>query len=114
MTISAPYEGTATIGTTEFSCPNNSTSLASITTDGIYQVWLDLNNLAAGDDFTLQIKEKILSSGTQRVVYDARFNGAQSSVFVAPALELLHGWDVTLRKNAGTDRPIDWSIRAVT
>jgi len=35
-------------------------------------------------------------------------------VFVTPSLLLIHGWDMTLLKVAGTDRAIDWSIRAVS
>ena len=33
---------------------------------------------------------------------------------VTPALVLMHGWDMTILKLAGTDRSIEWSIRQVT
>lgn len=114
MAISEVYADAATIGSTEYSIPNDSTSLASITDDGVYQILLDLNTLAVGDQFELKIKEKVRSSDTQRVAYCMVFSHAQSEpVFITPALTLMHGWDITLAKLAGTDRSIAWSVRKV-
>lgn len=113
MAISEAYTATATISTTEYSLPNNSTTLASITDDGVYQVFIDLANLAVGDEYEIKIKEKVTSGGTQRTVYTAYQDGAVGEPFVTPSLVLLHGWDVTMKKIAGTDRSISWSIRKV-
>ena len=113
MAISEAYSNTATIGTTEYSLPNNSTVLTPITVDGIYQVFIDFAAMAAGDEYLIQIKEKVASGGTQRTVYSASVSGTQASPFVSPSLILLHGWDVTVDKIAGTDRSIVWSIRSV-
>jgi hypothetical protein len=42
------------------------------------------------------------------------FANAQSSpIWVSPTLILMHGWDGTILKIAGTDRSIDFSIRQV-
>lgn len=114
MTITALYEDSASISTSEYSLPNDSTSLAAITTDGVYQVFLDLSALAAGDEYELKVYEKVQSGGTQRVVYRAYFVSVQATPHsVTPSLVLMHGWDVTLKRLAGSDRTIGWSIRQV-
>ena len=113
MAISEAYANSATVGTTEYSCSNNSTTIATQTDDGVYQVFLDLNAMAAGDEFQIRVLEKCRSSGTQRAVFVASVVGVQGELWCSPSLILLHGWDVTLKKIAGTDRAIEWSIRKV-
>lgn len=109
------FNGNPTIGATEYSLPNASTTLTPRTTEGIYSVLLDLNALAAGDAFLLRVKEKVQSSGTQRVLRTFEFYGSQQNepIYIEPALHLMHGWDVTLQKIAGTDRAIPFSIRSI-
>lgn len=117
MTITALHEDSATISTTEYSLPADTTAgvPTSQTTDGVFQVYLDLNALAAGDSYELKVYEKVQSAGTQRLVSKAYFVGVQSDPhFVMPTLILMHGWDVTLKKLAGTDRAIGWSIRQLS
>jgi hypothetical protein len=116
MTIAAAFEDSATIGTSEYSLPADTATgvPTSQTDDGVYQVFLDLNALAAGDQFRVRVYEKVQAAGAQRVIYSAHFSGAQGTPIVAlPSLILLHGWDVTVTKIAGTDRAIAWSIRKV-
>lgn len=114
MAISEAYANSQTVTTTEHSMVNDSSTIATDATDGIYQAFLDLNALAAGDVFEFRILEKVLSSSTQREVMSARFANAQGSPnWTSPTLLLLHGWDMTLKKISGTDRNIDWSIRKV-
>jgi hypothetical protein len=114
MAISEAFSGTASISTTEYSLPNASTTLTPRTEDGIYQLFLDLSALVAGDEYELKLYEKCRSGDTQRVVERWSFTGAQSlPLFASPSLILLHGWDMTLDKIAGTDRTILWSIRQV-
>lgn len=114
MAISEAYSGSASISTTEYSLVNNSTSLASITTDGVFQLFLDLNALTVTEVYELKVYEKVTSSATQRVVYNVRFSGVQGNPnWVSPSLVLIHGWEMTLDKISGTDRTILWSIRQV-
>lgn len=113
MAITVSHTGTATISTTEYSLVSNSTTLATNTTAGVYQVFIDVSNMAAGDEYQIKIKEKVTASGTQFSVYDATLDGAQGSPFVAPTLVLINGWDVTMDQIAGTARAISWSIRKV-
>lgn len=115
MAIAELYSGSATISTTEISLVSGTSTTQSITTDGIYQVFLDLNAMANGDSFELRIKEKTRAADTQRIVYLMNFANAQTSQPNActPSLILMHGWDITIIKIAGTDRAIPWSIRQV-
>lgn len=118
MAISEAYANTQSVTTTEHSLPNDATYSAgsAITTDGVYQLWLDLNALADGDTFTLKGYEKVQSTDTQRVFFIQSFSNAQGTAdnWVSPSFILLHGWDFTLIKNAGTDRTITWSIRQIS
>lgn len=114
MAIQEFATGTATISTTEYSLVSNSTTLASDVTDGVYQVFIDFSALTATEEYYVQVKEKVTSAGTQRVVFSSTVAGVQGSpAWVSPSLILLHGWDVTVDKIAGTDRSISWSIRKV-
>jgi hypothetical protein len=114
MTISEAFSGTETVGTTEHSLVTDTAAVDAETSDGIFQAFIDLNALAAGDVFQFKVYEKVLSSSTARVVYSVVFAGAQGTpIWVSPSLILLHGWDMTLDKISGTDRSIDWSIRKV-
>lgn len=113
MAITAAFENSASISTTEYSLPSNSTTLTPQTDDGVFQVFLDLAAMVAGDQYEVKIKEKVTSAGTQRVIYEATITGTMAPTWVSPSLVLLHGWDVTVKKLAGTDRSIGWSIRKV-
>lgn len=113
-TVTELYTGTATIGTTEYSLTNNSTTIAAKTDNGPIQVWLELHNLAAGDEYELRVYEKVLSSSTQRLSWRHYFRHAQTEPApLLPAATVKNGWDVTLRRLAGSDRSISWSIRTV-
>lgn len=114
MAISEAYSGTETVTSTEWSLTGDDSSLDAITTDGVYQCFLELHNLAAGDSYRFRVYEKVIAGSTQRLVFEANFGGAQGEpVWASPALVLMHGWDMSLYKVAGTDRAINWSIRSV-
>lgn len=114
MAISEAYSGSETVSTTEWSLTTDTAGPDTDTIDGVYQCFLDLSALAAGDEFEFKVYEKVLSASTQRLVYSCVFKGAQAAPnWASPSLILLHGWDMTLDKIAGTDRNIDWSIRKV-
>jgi len=113
MAISEAYAGTQAVDTTEWSCTTDTAGPDADTNDGVYQVFLDLNDMIAGDQLQIRVYEKVGSASTQRVAYEAILTGAQSQpVWVSPSLILLHGWDVTLDALAGTIT-VDWSIRKV-
>lgn len=108
------FSGTETVSTTEWSLTTDTAGPDTNTTAGTYQCLIDLNALAVGDTFRFAVYEKVLSGSTQRLCYEAYFSGVQGEpIWISPSLILIHGWDMTLDKIAGTDRSIDWSIRDV-
>jgi hypothetical protein len=114
MAITEAYSGSAAIGVTEYSAPNNAnySSGSPITDDGVYQVFLDTSDMVATDQLQVRIYEKCRSTDTQRVIYEAILTGTMAETWVSPSLILLHGWDVTLDALAGTIT-VNWSIRKV-
>jgi hypothetical protein len=106
------FVGSATIGSTQYSCPNASTTLTPRTDKATYQIFLDTAAIIAGDQFEIRILEKCRTGSTQRRLMSAILTGAMADSWQSPALMLGNGWDVTLQKLAGTDRAIEWSIRA--
>lgn len=106
----------ATISTTEYSLPNNSTVLTPQTDVCLLQSWIDFGNMiASGDEYEWKIYEKVYGSGgSQRTIAIGRCLGSQSSPVVTPSLIVGDGWDVTVARIGGADRVIDWSIRKLT
>lgn len=85
------------------------------TTDGVFQLVLDMFNMASGDTIVVQGVEKVLSGGTQRVVWERTYSGAQAEpALMSPGLIFLHGWTFKLKQTAGSARDYDWSIRQIT
>ena len=122
MAITEAFAFSNTVSTTPFDLCNNSTTISSQTTDGIYQAFIDFSNLTATESYQLKILEKVVASGspgsTQRVIDATTISGAQTAepIYVTSALLLMHGWTFTLTRLTtvgGTDRAISWSIRQV-
>lgn len=112
MAVTEYVTGTETVSTTEWSMTTDTAGPDTDTGAGCFQACVDLNALLTGDQFQFRIYEKARSADTQRIVYETIWTGAQSQPnFMTPALLLLNGWDMTLKKLAGTDRLITWSIR---
>ena len=104
-----------TIGSSEISILSGTTTLQTNTTDGVYQLWIDDGgNMTKTEEFKVRIYEKVeATGGTKKVVFQATLKGVQSEIFVTPMLILMHGWDMTIQKIAGTDRAFDASVRQV-
>ncbi len=114
MAITQLYAVTETVSTTEWSFTTDTAGPDSDVNVGVYQGFFDVSAMLAGDQFECKVYEKVNSGGTQRVIYRAVLTGVQSEpIFVTPALTLMHGWDFTWIKLAGTDRSIVGSIRRV-
>jgi hypothetical protein len=115
MTITlAAFEVGETVGTTEHSFTTDTAGPDLKTDAGIFQGFFDLTNLAAGDVFILRVYEKIVTAGSQKLLWKATLSGAQNEPgYVTPTLILGIGWDFTLQKAAGTDRLIQGRIAQV-
>lgn len=116
MTITLEaYSGSEAVSTTEHSLTTDTAGPDVDTTVGIYQAFVDLNALAAGDVFEFKVYEKASTGDTQRAVYAVQFANAQATpVWASPSLILGVGWDMTLKKISGTDRTITWRISKVS
>lgn len=116
MTITVEaFTGTETISTTEHSLTTDSAGPDVDTTAGVFQAFLDLSAMAAGDEFVFKAYEKVRTGDTQRLIYSATFRDAQGTpIWVSPTLILGVGWDFTLTKVSGTDRAINWRISSIT
>ena len=114
MAISEAFQNVQTVTTTEHFLASDSTTKTDQTADGVYQLWLELDALAAGDEYRIRVYEMVKAAGTSRIAMEWVVAGAQAEpLFVTPSLILLHGWEFSLQKLTGTDRSIEWSIRKV-
>ena len=114
MAITAPFTGTATIGTAEVSLISGTTTLQTNTTAGIWSACIDLAALTATETYEITVYEAAVAAGTKRIAWRRRLTGPLDEPIVhTTALVLMHGWDITMDKIAGTDRAIPYSIRQV-
>jgi hypothetical protein len=122
MAIAEFTSGTRSMDSTEWSMADTSTAngeaystATPLTDDGIYQLFLDLNDMVAGDILQIRVYEKCRSGDTQRIAAEWILRDAQSSpIWVSPSLILIHGWDMTADVLAGTNITVLWSIRRVS
>jgi hypothetical protein len=115
MPITELITGTEAVGTTEWSLATDTSydTGDAQTTDGVFQFFIDVSDMVAGDELEIKIYEKVRSADTQRVVYKANLIGAQSEpIWVSPSLVLMHGWDITCDAISGTIT-VNWSIRQI-
>lgn len=114
-TFSELYSGSATVSTTEYSLTANSTTLGAITTDGTYEIVVDVSAMVAGDQYEFKVYEKTRAADSQMLILPAMtLTGSQPAALIVPVPILLHGWEVTAKKLAGTDRILKWSIRSIS
>jgi hypothetical protein len=103
----------ASISTTEYSLPADSTTLTAQTTVATVQAMIDFSSMIAGDQYRIRVYESI-NGGSQLVVWESVIEGVQPGPLVTPVLMLGNGWNVTVQRLAGSDRTIKWSIRKDT
>lgn len=113
MPITELYSGTEAIGATEWSLTTDTAGPDADTTDGVFQVFLDVSDMVNTDILQIRIYEKVRSGDTQRIVDEYILRDAQTvPIWVSVSLVLMHGWDITLDALAGTIT-VNWSIRQV-
>lgn len=113
MAIVELYSGTEAVGATEHYLTSDTTSVGAVTTDGVYQLFLDLNDMVATDILRIRIFEKCRSGDSQRVIAEWILRDAQSTPsWVSPSFILMHGWDMSATALTGTITVL-WSIRQV-
>jgi hypothetical protein len=103
-----------TVGTAAIGLVNGTTTIATDTTDGVYQLYVDdQGNMTKTEEYEIKILEKVHNGGTQKTVFRATIKGVQNEVFVTPPLMLGNGFDFTIKKLAGTDRAFDARVSQV-
>jgi len=113
MAITEPFSGTEAVATTEWSLTTDAAGPAAATDDGIYQVFLDVSDMVAGDILQIRLYEKARAGDTQRLAKEWILTGLMSEpLWVSDSNILMHGWDFTLDALAGTIT-VTWSIRKV-
>ncbi|MBL0307653.1 MAG: hypothetical protein IPQ25_16985 [Chitinophagaceae bacterium] len=116
MAISEHASGTRTAGTPP-EAGFTALGTGGDATDGIFQFFIDVSNLAGGatpDSVEIQVLEKVLSSGTARLVYEAVLTGAQDELDLGVAVDDLHArLTLQIKQTAGTARTFDWSQRKI-
>jgi hypothetical protein len=113
MAISEAFSGTEAVSTTEHSMTTDTAGPDAETSDGIFQCFLDVNDMVAGDILQIRLYETCRSGDTQRLAKEWVLTGAQAEpLWVSDSFILLHGWDWTLDALAGTITVL-WSIRKV-
>lgn len=101
-----------TVGATELSIVSGTTTLQTVTDDGLYQLFIDPANMAKGDSYEVSCYERVEpASGTKRLLWREYLQDVYDGLWVSPVTCMVNGWDYTIRKIAGTDRAFDASIR---
>lgn len=86
-------------------------SLATITTAGVYQLRVDLANLADGETLRLRAKTKVRSSSSGKLEWEAYFAHTQNEAnAVSPPIVSVHSVEFTLTQTGGTGRAFEWSV----
>lgn len=106
ITVEASGTQTATISTEH--------TLAAVTTAAVLTLSVDANAMVNGDVLELRITRKVLSGGTERLLFYAVFSNIQSEPIkcsvpvIAP-----FGATFTLKQTAGTGRAFPWSVESL-
>lgn len=86
---------------------------SAITTAGIYQLKVDMANLAAGDILELRMYGKVRSTDTERLMWGPVSYGPippSVDIAVSPADVCAASVKFTLKQVAGTGRAFPWAI----
>lgn len=86
-------------------------TLATITTDKPFQLFVDIANLAAGEYVQISAKRRVLDGGTDRVMFTAIYPWFTPEKVVALPPFLTVGQAVfTLTQLNGSSRDFPWSL----
>lgn len=104
----------AVIGAAEYGLASDNTVIVDQADDCILQAWIDFAAMTAPDRYQVRITEKINGGAIRDVFPPVVLDGVQPGPYVSPSLIVGEGWEVRVKKLAGTDRTIHWSLRKIT
>lgn len=105
VTVNTSNSQTAIVGTEQ--------TLATITTAGIYQLFVDLGNLAAGDILELRAYGKARSGDTERLMWGPVSYGPivpAQQLPPSPAFVVAVSLRLSLKQVAGSARAFPWAV----
>jgi hypothetical protein len=114
MALAESYTGSETVSTTEWDLISDSSSLSSLTTKAWVSGIIDLSGLAVGDVFDLRIYDKVYAGESQKLLDRIALTKYSGPLYHIIPVELFNGWTLTLKRAAGSDAPIKWSLRTVS
>lgn len=86
-------------------------TLSTVTDAGVYQLSVDTDAMANGDELELRVKLKVRSVGTTRQVYLGTYAHVQTDkVKLSTPVAALHEVVFTLKQTAGTGRAFPWEV----
>ena len=87
---------------------------AASAVDGVFQLFVDVNDMVAADVLEIRAYEMVIGGGTTRQLMCWTLSNVQTDkVWVSPALVFMNGWKFTLKAVAG-GIVAPWSIRKLT
>jgi hypothetical protein len=113
MAVTAAAEGstTPTVGSSE------SNLGSTLTTAGVYQLWIDTNAMVGGttpDILIVRFYGKARTGDTERLIDEHSLIGAQSVLlWVSKPYAALYSFRAAIVQSQGTARAFPWSIRAM-
>lgn len=102
-----------TSGTLSTTAGGTEDVLATVATAATLQLHLDLSALAAGDTARVRIYSKVLSGGTERVIWEAGIGGDMDDIWVSPVVINVHHAKFSITQNNGASRSIPWAVYQV-
>jgi len=107
-------QGSGTLSSTVGATPD---TLLDVAVAGTFTLHVDMINMVAGDIVELRIQQMVLTGGTRRTVYYARYDGAQPtddmikiSVPISNELTDAGALRFTLDQTKGTTRNYPWKV----
>jgi hypothetical protein len=108
MAVTNEASGTqaATVGTEH--------TLATIATAKVFQLYVDISALAAGEHVELKVKSKVLSGGTTRALSSAIYSWRDAAIDpIAVSIPIMSDQECvcTLKQLDGTGRSFPWAVK---
>lgn len=89
-------------------------TLSTQTAKTRYQIFVDTTNNANGDTIEISVTAKVLTGGSEVLVYYAALADVQTILgFVSPEINSLYSTTVTIKKTAGTNHAYAWNLMEV-
>ena len=106
---------TENAGGTESVTVDATSTLVTITAEGVYQLVVDLDELVNGDALEIRAKLEVRATGTAKVVFFATYmhdQGADGNIVISPPIPKVASTDLIfeLLQTDGTERDFIWSV----